>query len=125
MNSEAEWRKAIRRSPDDATLWLAYADWLEEKGDLFHACQAREKGGRGRLVYRLTHPSWGGETVGEFAKLHHLKQHLYLKMPMSPEGYQRSYHDQPVPVGELQVVVEWVAQPIEVLRCPYSPDLKL
>src|SRR4051794_15505911 len=31
MNSEAEWKKALKASPEDKTLLLAYGDWLEER----------------------------------------------------------------------------------------------
>jgi uncharacterized protein (TIGR02996 family) len=33
MNSEADFRTAIRNSPDDQLLLSAFADWLEENGD--------------------------------------------------------------------------------------------
>jgi uncharacterized protein (TIGR02996 family) len=132
MNTEAEWKKAIKKAaPGDRTVLLAYADWLEEKGEDLRAFQAREKAGAGTLVYRLTHPNWGGELVGEFARLHHLKQHINLKLLMSSRSsaamgkYRRAYDDTPVAVEELVVVIEWHAKPTEVARRPYSADLKI
>ncbi len=126
MNTEAEWKKALRKSPGDNTLLLAYADWLEENGDQLRACKARQDAGAGTLVYRLTHPSWGGELFGEFAKLLHLKQHINLKLLMRPTRlYARTPAEPGVNPDELTVVVEWVARPVEIARRPFTRDLQL
>jgi uncharacterized protein (TIGR02996 family) len=123
MNSEAEWRKALKQSPDDKTLLLAYGDWLEEQGDQLKACQTREKAGAGTLVYSLWHPSWGEERGGEWRKLAHLKSHV--RNSLDAEGrYVKSY-DLRVPVNELIVVIDWRALPIEITRRPYSHELRL
>jgi uncharacterized protein (TIGR02996 family) len=123
MNSEAEWRKALKKSPDDKTLLLAYGDWLEEQGELLRACQAREKAGTGTLVYSLWHPSWGEERGGEWRKLAHLKSHV--RNSLDGEGrYVRSFNVR-VAVSELIVIIEWRTRPVEIARRPYSPELRL
>jgi uncharacterized protein (TIGR02996 family) len=124
MNSEAEWQKALKASPDDATVLLAYGDWLEEQGDQLGACQARQKAGVGELVFRLTHPRWGGELVGEFARLAYLKSHVRGRR-RSGVLYSRGRRDTPVPISELVVVIEWRVKPTEIARRPYSADLQV
>jgi len=124
MNSEADWQKALKASPDDRTLLLAYGDWLEEQGETLRACHARQKAGAGSLVYSLWHPTWGDERVGEWDKLHHLKAHVQGKARRSRQ-YRRRWGDTPVSVDELVLVIEWRAKPIEIDRRPFSRDVQV
>lgn len=122
MNSEAEWRKALNASPEDRTLLMAYADWLEEQGEQFRACQVRQAAGGGTLVYSIWHPNWA-KPYGEWVQFSHLKSHVEPKSRSS--RYRRTHGSEPVPVTELVVVVEWRANPTEIMRQPYAPDLRL
>lgn len=126
MNSEAEWRRALKASPDDKTLLLAYGDWLEEQGELVRACQAREKAGAGNLIFRLYHPTWSDGPYGEFAQIHHVKTHVnHKRRQESPDEYRRNPADDPVPVAELVVVIEWRARPAEIARRQFTRDMRL
>ena len=121
MNSEKEWRAALAKSPDDNTLRLAYADWLEEQGEQLRACRVRQDAGAGTLVYSLWHPSWGDKRYGEWKQLAHLQSHV---RPKSRLGlYRRTRGAAEVPVGELVVVVEWRANPTEITRRAYSHEM--
>jgi uncharacterized protein (TIGR02996 family) len=121
MNSEKEWKVALAGSPDDNTLRLAYADWLEEQGEQLRACQVRQDAGAGTLVYSLWHPSWGDKRYGEWKQLAHLQSHV---RPKSRSGkYRRTHGSKEVPVGELVVVVEWRANPTEITRRAYSHEM--
>src|SRR5262245_40811696 len=122
MNSEAEWTKALKESPDDKALQLAYADWLEEQGEQVRACQVREAAGAGSLVYSLWHRSWG-KKHGEWPRLAHLKSHVIQSG--SGGKYRRKYDDKWVSMDELVVVVDWRANPVEIARRPFSRDLRL
>ena len=123
MNTEAEWRKALKASPDDDTLLLAYGDWLEEQGERLRACQTRQKAGAGSLVFSLWHPSWA-ERHGEWDKLAHLKSHV-RGMGGESGTYVRRFGDEPVPTAELVLVIEWRARPVEVERRPFSLDVRV
>jgi uncharacterized protein (TIGR02996 family) len=121
MNTEADWKKALKASPDDATLLLAYGDWLEEQGEQLRACQARQQAGAGKLIFSLWHPSWGDERVGEWDRLAYLKSHVRGK----GDQYARKWGDQPVPVEELVLIIEWRATPVEIGRRPFTADMKV
>jgi uncharacterized protein (TIGR02996 family) len=121
MNSEAEWRAALAKSPGDNTVLLAYADWLEEQGEQLRACQVRQDAGAGTLVYSIWHPSWGDKRYGEWKHLAHLQSHV---RPKSRSGkYRRTRSIPEVPVDELVVIVEWRANPTEITRRSYSHSL--
>ena len=106
MNSEEDWQKALKASPDDRTLLLAYGDWLEEQDEQLCACQVRQKAGAGTLVYSLWHPNWGDKRHGEWRKLQYLKTHVQGKTRGSGQ-YRRRWGDKVVRADELVVVIEW------------------
>jgi uncharacterized protein (TIGR02996 family) len=123
MNSESQWQQALQQSPDDPTLLLAYGDWLEERGEQLNAFLARQRAGVGKVVLRLSHPSWGTELVGEFATPEDLQAHLRSKRRQYKQ-YQRAYQGPRVPFDELVVVYEWRAAPVEIERRPLPAELQ-
>jgi uncharacterized protein (TIGR02996 family) len=125
MNSVSEWSKALAASPNDKTLLLAYADWLEEQGEQFQACEVRQRAGAGTLVYRLWHPSWGDQIYGEWIKLHHLKSHVRGKERRWRGKYHLEHSASEVDPKDLVVVIEWRARSTEVGRRPFSFDLEV
>ena len=124
MNSEAQWRAALAAAPEDNTLRLAYADWLEEQGEQLRACQVRQDAGAGTLVYSLWHPSWGTKRVGEWTKLQHLQSHVRPKSRLGWYRRTRTRSSKEVRVSELVVIVEWRANPVEITRRAYAPELE-
>jgi uncharacterized protein (TIGR02996 family) len=126
MNSDQEWNQALRESPEDSTLRLAYADWLEERGQRLEACKMRQQAGAGTLVFSLWHPQWGEKRVGEWTTLQHLKNHVHQKQRHNyrrPGHYEA--HGQAVPAAELVVVIEWRAHAVEVDRRPYTREMQV
>jgi uncharacterized protein (TIGR02996 family) len=124
MNTDADWREAIERSPDDRSLLLAYGDWLEERGELLRAFRARQRAGAGKVVLCVWHPSWGQETVGDFAELQHLRLHVLMKT-QGRKAYQGPRGTKPVPADELVVAVTWRTSPLEIERHALTPELEI
>jgi uncharacterized protein (TIGR02996 family) len=118
MNSDSEWQKALKTTPDDNVLRLAYADWLEERGERLKALLNRQKAGAGTLIFSVWHPSWGEKRSNVWTVLSHLKSHI--RQHTSGRTYHGKHGD--VPLKELVVIVEWTA---EVTRLAYHPDLTI
>jgi uncharacterized protein (TIGR02996 family) len=123
MNSESQWQQVLQESPDDRTLLLAYGDWLEERGEQLKSFLARQRAGPGVVVLRLWHPSWGDDLFGEFATPAHLQEHIRSKRRQYKQ-YQRVYQGPRVPFGELVVVFEWRATPVEIERRPLADEVQ-
>jgi uncharacterized protein (TIGR02996 family) len=120
MNSEVEWQQAIKQAANDPKILLAYADWIEQNGDQTKAYRVRERAGAGKLLYALSHPSWGEERFGGWAKLIYLISHVKQKPEASIGGYRRKAGEALVPISELVVVYEWRAKPIAIERWALS-----
>jgi uncharacterized protein (TIGR02996 family) len=125
VKSNQEWQQALQASPDDKVLRLAYADWLEEQGQRLEACKVRQTAGAGTLVFSLWHPSWGDRRTGEWTNLQHLKSHVNQKHPVGGSPGRYRAFGKEVPVPELVVVIEWRANPSELARQKYDPNMTI
>lgn len=71
MPSDADFQAAIRANPDDSTIRYAYADWLEEQGQLVRAANYRFNAARAACLNVAGHygqgvwrASWKWDALG-------------------------------------------------------------
>jgi uncharacterized protein (TIGR02996 family) len=127
--TKADWLKQLQGAPDDKGLLLAYADWLEEQGDLLEAFAQRESAGVGRRVYLLGCKSVPGHYLGPWQQLAHMRSHIRNKV-RAVYGGPRKYHfrvprgpgkrseETAVRLDELFVLVRFEYTPVDVATMP-------